>query len=234
MPLQNHNYFQNVTVLQPAEAVGMAERVESLRKDWSQRNDTGLYHTIGVVTEEDARDGEEAYCEKAEVSNKILNEHFSDLLESVRKSIEELKETPTRLHDRYGLPGIMIYLAPSQPAIVVGAQPHYDRQFRLLEWGDGFEPVSKNLLSFTLTLALPRDGAGLRTWPQFRDGFPPGTRLSSRNADFLSYEVGAMLCHDGLTPHHGVGMRTDGSGNDRRITLQGFGVRIRGEWVLYW
>jgi hypothetical protein len=226
--------FRTIPVLTDAEARAAATRVAALRGNWRQRNDTGLYYTIGVVSQEDARDSVEDYCLQAEPSNGILKDHFSEVLESIRRALESFKREKVRLHSRYGLPGVMIYLSPAKPAIVVGNRPHIDLQHRLLDWGAGFDPVSENLVSFTLPLALPRKGAGLRTWPQFRGARSKDSPLVSTNASFLNYEVGMMLCHDGLTPHHGVGMRTDGREEEVRITIQGFGVRVSGEWLLYW
>lgn len=226
--------FHHVPVLAAAKAAEVASRVVDLRDRWERRNDTGLYHTIGVVAEEDAHAGVDDYCRRAEPSNVILKQTFSDVLERIRTALQETRGEPVRLHQRYGLPGVMIYLSPNRPAVVVGNRPHVDLQYRLLDWPPGFEPVSENLLSFTLALALPSRGAGLRIWPELRDRLLPGVPLTSSNATFISYEVGQMLCHDGLTPHHGVGMRTDGEREERRITIQGFGVRVNREWLLYW
>jgi len=163
-----------------------------------------------------------------------LKQTFGDVLERIRAALQEARGEPVRFHQRYGLPGVMIYLSPNRPAVVVGNRPHVDLQYRLLPWADGFEPVSENLLSFTLALALPPRGAGLRTWPELRDRLSPSVPMTSSNATFIGYEVGQMLCHDGLTPHHGVGMRTDGEREEMRITIQGFGVRVNREWLLYW
>lgn len=221
-------------VLDPARAAEAAARVVNLRDRWERRNETGLYHTIGVVTEEDARAGVDDYCRRAEPSNVILKQAFSDVHEQIRIALEETKGEPVRFHQRYGLPGVMIYLSPNRPAVVVGNRPHVDLQYRLLNWPPGFEPVSENLLSFTLALALPPRGAGLRTWPELRERLSAGIPMTSSNATFINYEIGQMLCHDGLTPHHGVGMRTDGQKEEIRITIQGFGVRVNGEWLLYW
>jgi hypothetical protein len=226
--------FLSLPVLDGCEAQRAAARVLSLRHLWRQRNETGLYHTIGVVTEEDAHSGSEAYCRMAGPSNAILAEHLSDLLQEIRTALECMKQEPVRFHERYGLPGAMIYLSPQRPAIVVGNRPHVDLQHRLLPWGERFEPASENLLSFTLPLALPNQGAGLRTWPAYRDRPFDRAALTSQNASFIGYEVGSMLCHDGLTPHHGVALRADGRQEEIRITIQGFGVRVDGEWLLYW
>ena len=228
------NGFHRLPVLDAARAEDAAGRALLLRDHWKQRNDTGLYFTIGAVSQEDANAGVDVYCREAESSNTILKRHFSDVLEALRLAVETWKGEPVRYHDRFGLPGIMIYLAPMRPAVVVGNRPHIDMQHRLLPFGDAFAPTSENLASFTLALRLPKRGAGLRTWPEFR-GMPfGGVPLTRQNATFIDYEVGSMLCHDGLTPHHGVGMRTHGGPDDMRITIQGFGVRVRGEWVLYW
>jgi hypothetical protein len=77
------------------------------------------------------------------------------------------------------------------------------------------------MFSFTLPLSTP-ERSGLNLW---RDG------AAAAEPDFHPYRSGQLVVHSGLATHQAV-LRCDGY--LERITLQGHGVRLGQQILLYW
>lgn len=88
----------------------------------------------------------------------------------------------------------------------------------------------------------PPGGSALAIWP-LRVGDAAATQgrsvpeylaSAADQVRSLPYRRGALVLHDGLTLHaiELAGARADGP--ERRITLQGHGVLVSGQWLLYW
>jgi hypothetical protein len=98
-----------------------------------------------------------------------------------------------------------------------------------------------NALTFTLSLQLPHSGSGLDVWKNPGDtdaGKKFNAMPASEHAElitdyeFVPYQTGSLTYFTGHVVHRVAGrhrLRID----DRRITLQGHGVKCDGTWYLY-
>ena len=108
-----------------------------------------------------------------------------------------------------------------------------------LNWEKHEKPDFDRTVSFTLSLTLPRQGAGLKVWEdRHRDQVWSNTRSQfmqkvGRTATiFHAYSEGSMVVHSGHLVHQmALG---DILEEGERVTLQGHGVWCNGIWQLYW
>ena len=98
----------------------------------------------------------------------------------------------------------------------------------------------KNTLSFTIPVKLPKHGGGLYTWEDKVNPYSFNYTTNENKLDELEspsvsnlYNTGEMIYFIGHLLHQmmpGVNVQP----TDRRITVQGHGVRCDGVWRLYW
>jgi len=75
-------------------------------------------------------------------------------------------------------------------------------------------------ISFTATVRLPKDGGGL----QYKEG---------DEEFYLAYKVGEIVVHDGSIMHKIAPFKAFHE-DDQRVTMQGHGVKIDDQYVLFW
>ncbi|WP_186110336.1 hypothetical protein [Burkholderia gladioli] len=132
-----------------------------------------------------------------------------------------------RQRDGEAFPGNPIHVDTSHLALGLDAQAR--------QAGDA-TPLAT--LSFTLPLALPEGGAGMRLW----DFGHEATRLDDRAAQQarlrrgptreLAYRPGTLFLHSGTRYHQARGFPV--RPGQYRITLQGHGAWLDGAWRLFW
>jgi hypothetical protein len=92
-------------------------------------------------------------------------------------------------------------------------------------------------LSFTLPVEEPSGGCSLAIWPVHHDAVKPDfdalTHAANTPAQTLRYTRGHMVVHDGLLLH-AIGAASVAAPKGYRITFQGHGVKVSGNWKLYW
>ena len=113
-------------------------------------------------------------------------------------------------------------------------EEHYDY------WHSFKEVDLKNTLSFTIPVKLPKNGGGLYTWGDEVDPYSFNYTTNKTKLDELEspsvsnlYNKGEMIYFIGHLLHQmmpGVNVQP----TDRRITVQGHGVKCDGVWRLYW
>ena len=113
------------------------------------------------------------------------------------------------------LPGFHIHLPHPTFAADV-ASVHRDLQFMKVFPQHTFEP--DQVITFTLPLSLP-PGSGLKVW-------------EGENVSLHRYRLGQMVVHDGLCQHQAI-LHPEPSATPR-IMLQGHGVCLNDELLLYW
>jgi hypothetical protein len=218
----------------------------SLRGAWIarlSRKPRCTYFTLGPAASYDVRTSPnptEEYFGRIRDYNILLLTHFGDVLESVRSALEHRLKAPVKYSSEFALPGFHIFRSG---AIVTSAQgpPHLDMQYTILPWRTRWDDAAP--LSFTLAISLPSGGSGLQTWNiTFADthtAYTPGyvTDLASlmqeRGGTFHPYTCGSLFVHQGLLLHR-IAAPIRITPKDERITLQGHGLRLGGEWHLYW
>jgi hypothetical protein len=224
-------------VLDRDDAREIEGRVRALRPRWASRGYRGSF-TIGRAAYIDAAHGADAaaeYYEKLEAGNAVLREQFGGLLERVADRLGDQLGHEAELTDELALPGFHIFEGPGLPVGDKGV-PHFDLQHRYLRWPS--EPDPERLISFTLAIAIPREGAGLDTWDightEAREAGKSVAELQKgKEVVRTRYRVGHLYLQPRMILHRiaGVPRLHDG---DIRITLQGHGAYVDGRWVLYW
>ena len=188
--------------------------------------------------------------------NPILASHFTDMYESVRTGLESaLGAKALYPSEHMGLPGFQI-LGPSPKQKLLPQD--VAKQLEKLEGWSAFHIDApymphtsfwqrfqhadfNNALTFTLSLQLPHSGSGLDVWKNPGDtdaGKKFNAMPASEHAElitdyeFVPYQTGSLTYFTGHIVHRVAGrhhLRID----DRRITLQGHGVKCDGTWYLY-
>ncbi|MGW2426200.1 hypothetical protein ACWC0C_44590 [Streptomyces sp. NPDC001709] len=239
-PLPEESFVVDVEVLDEQRCGEVSDRLEELRPYWLTRG-VGC-STLGLATYLDvlaSEDPEETYFGRITRHNHLLREHFGDLLDQVADVLAGLLRMPTRYDERVALPGFHVF---EGEGIAVAPRPsqHFDLQHRALPWPFPLAPVEQ-AMSFTLPLALPRRGGALDVWDITEADMLRLERLGqtfeaidrARPGRRHEYRVGRMAVQ--LTPIlHRIAAVPERHPEDRRITLQGHGIRDADGWVLYW
>jgi len=231
----------DVPVLSVREAATVAGEVSRLRGRWIQRSEG--FATVGVAAYLDimhSRDPEATYYGRIPACNAMLQSSFGDLLERVREALAATLGRPARFEPSVALPGFHFF---EDCGICTTDRPsqHFDLQHRSMRWP--FGPVTDEVISFTLALQLPAQGGGLDVWDLVEDDLARLARLGRNpKMDQLGrvkpfkrhpYPPGTMAVQ--LRPlMHRIAAVPERLPGDRRITLQGHGVRDGDAWVLYW
>jgi hypothetical protein len=167
--------------------------------------------------------------------NPILKDNFSWLYERIRAGLQQLLGRPVSYGPEEALPGfhIFLYEGADQSWDRPATRAHFDMQ-----WMHAIaSPHPDETLSFTLTVAEPTGGCSLEIWPVHQRAVHPQTDVLAwavnHPSQTLWYSRGQMVVHDGLLLH-AIGRSSVANPEGCRMTLQGHGARISGEWTLYW
>lgn len=227
-----------LALLSVRECAAVREEVLGLRDLWVPRHPQLPFFTLGAPSYIDAADGDAAYREQIGRTTAPLRTRLGWLYERLQSGLAaELKEA-VHYDDARALPGFHIFFC--HPAFCrVPASVHVDRQFELLSWADCGEVDLRRPLSFTLPIALPALGAGLRIWdvelgPGVRPS-PADLRLSMAETPPVvhAYTLGRLVLHSGHRVHQIEPQRGEHDDGER-LTLQGHALRAADGWHLYW
>lgn len=211
------------------------------------------FYTLGSVTYIDGLANLPEYYRYARDMNPILKDFFGWLYDIVLNKLDE-EIGPCELIDELAHPGFHIFghppgKGPSPYTYMVMQKPlatiHYDLQHEkhIEIWKQYKDHDLENPLTFTLALELPQNGAGLNTWEE------PSVSKYDPNSDFtngmrkleykdygpptvVQYEVGKMFYFIGSLLHQ-IAPSYKPLASDRRITLQGHGIKCDGVWKIY-
>ncbi len=234
--------LRQLPVLEPGECARVRDEVHALRQEWTQRNLYVPFFTLGAASYLDAAPQRSArYVKRLAHTNPILRARFGWLYARAAAALTELTGEPTQCPEgpaAPALPGFHIYLADSIFTHPV-ASIHIDLQHQGVPWEAPDEMDFTERLSFTLAIALPRGGAGLRVWAvppeelRARPWSEIHAGLEQRPVRFHPYTLGSMAVHSGDSVHQAV-LMPEAHPDDERITLQGHLARRRGVWQMYW
>lgn len=185
-----------------------------------------VFHTLGRAIYLDiaySEDPNKDYYACIRNANTLLRSNFSDLFDQVVRIIAEITGDSVSLTENLALPGFHIFERSGLERIS-NNEPHYDLQHMRVKWPPGREGGA--MLSFTLPIILPACGGGLEVWED-------ASKYGSLDAAYYPYDIGSIFIQEGMVLHR-VAKRTGMESNERRITLQGHGVRVSGHWILYW
>ncbi|MBI3556008.1 MAG: hypothetical protein HY074_07080 [Deltaproteobacteria bacterium] len=170
--------------------------------------------------------------------NPLLWEKFSWIYLRLQASLEKKLGAPVRFRKNASLPGFHIIL--THPIFVRVPNPwHIDFDFELLPWK--FPVDTHQVLSFTLPVSLPKDGAALDTLELRyddvshlpRDKWPAQAKKAPFKKSY-PHKLGKILIQDANTFHRIAPMRTLSEKKEMRITVQGLAVRQSKHWEIFW
>jgi len=217
--------------LSKEESLKIVEKIKLHKDKWQRRN--VAMSTMGTAS---YLDGLDNYEQKSKKSNKFMNELFGDLHAKLLGYFQEkCPNAQIKYRDNAALPGFHIFDCNNVFAMPV-ASVHKDMQWDRLSYKSHEKIDTKNTLSFTLALELPKGGGGLYT---FEDDIntllipkPLVNSLSKKH--YIKYKVGYIVLHNGQTSHMIAPCKQ--SKEQFRITLQGHGVydKKAKTWYLYW
>ena len=240
---------RRVDVVSSAEALNIANRVNSLQSEWIPRDSFAL-HSLGAAAYLDAptattvemfgleAPGKSSYDSNVAKYNELLRQNFADVYSRVSAVLADMLEDDVEMADGKALPGFHIFGHHKQYGVPTTHVAHYDRQFENLDWPISIDVRTTQTISFTLPVRLPSAGGGLLLWDvQLGDVLDLSretakARIKSAKTHREEYNLGTLVCHPGYQLHR-IAPWTSVPG-EQRITLQGHGLYIDNCWFIYW
>jgi hypothetical protein len=222
-------------VLHVKDCDSVREQVVGLKQHWKMRGKGGHFFTLGAASYLDAVDRNKGYRIDASEINRVVLAHFGWLYERIRRGFERLLEQSVAYDMELALPGFHVFIfdGADQSNDRPSTRAHFDMQW--MHAMPGHRP--EETLSFTLPIEEPSGGCSLEIWPIHRDaieaGFDALRFAADRPSQTLRYVPGHMLVHDGLLLH-AIGRASVTNPQGYRITFQGHGAKVFGQWKLYW
>ena len=221
----------------------------------SEENPVDFY-TLGVATYIDGITDIQYYYDYIKSQNPVFKDYFSWLYDLVIYNLwGEIGEC--QVADFLAYPGFHIFgTKPNEPPKMAtkmymeqpSATIHVDLQHEQHEflWNHFKEVDLENTLSFTLPIQVPTNGGGLNTWEeesmkQYEIDNKYTKHMKeldySKCGDYgeptvVPYTAGEMFYFIGSLVHQ-IAPAYNADFNDRRISLQGHGVKCDGVWQLY-
>ena len=209
------------------------------------------FWTLGAVSYLDAVKSITRYNKHKDYLNPVLIKKFNWIYDIICEKLHREFQEPVVIDGFLSHPGFHIFSAKIGDTIEpeylkMFEQPlgsvHVDVQYEEhIEYWKTFKEVDfENTLSFTIPVKLPKHGGGLYTWKDKVNPYSFNYTTNENKLDELEspsvpnlYTEGEMIYFIGHLLHQmmpGVNVQPD----DRRITVQGHGVRCDGTWRLYW
>lgn len=231
-----------IALLTPPGCEQLVHKIVSRETHWTGRHaledQVHQFHTLGAAT---YLDTPTAYAATATSANPVLREVCAELYKAVADAIGEHTGHPAILTDRLALPGFHIFRGDHRapPGLMYGGTIHMDKPHAR----HAFSGTIDGTLSLTLPLCIPTGGAGMYFWRNVPDDMLSGPKAPHEmspaqyawfdtHKEFVGYEIGEMVLHDGLTVHQ-LANPAPTDQHDLRVSLQGHGVLCDGAWELF-
>jgi hypothetical protein len=230
--------FARLPFLDGAGCARARAGVDALRRGWIPRHPHLPSFTLGAAAYLDAHGGLGTYLVRAARGRRLMEPVFGELHAALAGALAAHLGAPVELTPDLGLPGFHLFLAHPRLAELEPSL-HFDLQHLDLGWDAAAASRPGERLSFTVAIELPRRGAGLDLWDVTLDDCPARDAASlaeaaaRRPARRELYAPGELVLHDGDHLHR-IAADLPLEPGERRLTLQGHGVRVGGRWVLYW
>lgn len=230
------NALGEVDVLSAAECAEVVATVLEMRGQWISRSKSGAFATLGVNAYMDLasqNDPDASYFDAARMTNAVLEDCFTHLYTTLAEVLQVELGLLVRYTEDLALPGFHIWVANAIPQRA-DASVHFDLQYlRLLD-----RPKyagATGTVSFTMPVRLPAAGSSLRVWPGYRylDMARQVATARETEPEVVPYRVGSALVHSGHLLHQ-IGVTPSVRPDDLRITLQGHGLVVDDDLILYW
>ncbi|AEK61882.1 hypothetical protein CFU_2052 [Collimonas fungivorans Ter331] len=241
-----------------AAADDIVQRLLNLDAFWLPRHPQLPFYTLGATNYYDITGNPaKPYLRLARQYNPFLLENFSDVYRALLAGLQEQLGQPVDFLADAALPGFHIFgghadfTARDEHDVLHGewfqrrdghgfpGNPiHVDTAHLALGLPAAVAGVPLPTLSFTLALCLPEEGAGMKIWPlrlaNIADlgGQQQMQLLQDCASRLVAYQAGGLFVHSGDYYHQARGLPVqDGQ---YRITLQGHGAWLDGQWRLFW
>ena len=209
------------------------------------------FWTLGAVSYLDSTQDPERYATYKNYLNPVLIKKFNWIYEIICERLQSDLKEPVIIDGFLAHPGFHIFATKTgsvlRPEYVELFQEplgsvHVDVQYEEhYDYWHTFKKVDlENPLSFTIPINLPTHGGGLYTWEDIVDPLlfnytTNNTKLSELESPSVSnlYNKGEMVYFIGHLLHQMM-PGTQIQPTDKRITVQGHGVKCDGVWRLYW
>jgi hypothetical protein len=214
----------------------VAKDVLELRPFWTKRSPNSAFFTLGVNAYMDlaqSTDPRKSYYRRAAESNAILAHRFADLHQALAATLHEAVGIPARYAPDLAMPGFHIWTEPGIPR-TASASIHFDLQYQRLLAIPRYANAT-GTVSFTLPVRLPSRGSSLLVWPDFTYPDDVARLPSARSTPptHIDYRLGRAIVHSGHVLHQ-IGPTPEVLPGDLRMTLQGHGIVVDHELILYW
>lgn len=251
-----HNF---INVLDKNEIDEVIFRIDSIKDFWEKRsvNKSIYFYTIGAASYIDDPDRYKELCEK---TNEVLYKNFKTLYEKII-NVLKINIGDCQYVEELNLPTFQIFgekISDNSLFSKIGLASHIHRDEQVLAHKTFFSQFKdvdeKNVLSFILPLEVQGQGS-LIVWNEDLDHLDLNTEYSNRikkmnngkqnplNYKYLKENInnkinviehvpGRLLYIIG-DPYHSIGFGIDENNKNRRITLQGHGVKCDGIWRLF-
>jgi hypothetical protein len=237
--------FDAISILNAEECGRVRRTVHELREIWIQRGSPEHpFYTVGAASYIDATSQvpPPRYSAILAETNPVLREHFHWLYARLLYGLSVYLQAEVRMADELAFPGFHIWQGLNVPTSSLSV--HFDLQYMSIPWPDAARSDRSRPLSFTLPIALPREGGGLNSWDlsfeaqsaMVRAGQPftsVDELTRSRTRTFHPYSEGVLTLHSGHTLHQ-IASIEQAYPDDERITLQGHGLCCDRVWTIYW
>jgi hypothetical protein len=223
-------------VFAAADCVQIAATVHELRDRWIVRS-PGAFFTLGVNAYMDlasSADSHATYDNPAKIYNEVLLGRFGGALDTIAAALSRATSRRVRLAEDLALPGFHVWTAAGIPR-AEGGSVHFDLQYLRVRERPRYAH-STGTLSFTVPIELPAAGSSLLVWPAITYPVREPEGIAAHRLIqpvYVDYRVGQAVVHNGHILHQ-IGPSPAVRDGEHRLTLQGHGLVVDDEIVLYW
>ena len=212
----------------------ISRRLFLLKNLWIERYRSQIirFSTLGFASYLDQKTNEWDVIAR----NDIITENFSDVLDQVKSallpilgSFEFEKTTP--------IPGFHIFETLENGVDTRETRIHIDIPYLKYNFGSRYTDIDyQNTINFTLCIELPSNGGGINMWNHIEDPIHFQSNYDNivkdlKNPEYFAYNRGELSYFFGY-PIHQIAKKPTIEG-DRRITLQGHGIKCDNKWIIY-
>jgi hypothetical protein len=174
------------------------------------------------------RDRLEYYVSCARDQNRRLYVHFRQVHERIAQFFEERYGDPVVFAEELAVPGFHVFEYPGS-GVFDGGGWHFDQLYGQVPYLAAHAADVSAAVNFTLPVLVPSGGTGM----ELCDDEPGAVDVGAGAHLSTPYLPGVMVFTE-REYWHRIGPSTCREDRDRRVTLQGHGVRFRGRWILFW
>jgi hypothetical protein len=226
--------INRIPILNDYQCDEIVKKLYSLQTFWIPRYKSHMvrFSTLGFASYLD----ENQHVDDIRIRNQIILENFSDVLDLVKDSLLPILGS-FEFDEHTPIPGFHIFESFEDGIDARDTKIHVDIPYQKYQFTKKFTNIDyDNPVNFTLTLELPTDGGGINMWDVVED--PTHFQLNYdsivenlKTPEYFAYNKGELSYFFGY-PIHQIAKKSTIRG-DRRITIQGHGLKCDNKWIIY-